>query len=225
MAQAQITYQQQAYEYVKRQIFELKIKPGEYVADSQVAEELGISRTPVREALYKLENEGLLVSVARKGWRVYSLSLEDIHHIFDVKAAVEGMLAFKAAACEDETLREQLREAIRKMHTATEADDPQAWLKADIALHETLFRMVRNERAERIVANLNDQWHRLRIGFAAMQGRIARSTEEHVLFVDAILEGDGERAQRAMQEHLNHVREELVRLLVNMVLPFVDEGV
>ena len=134
-------------------------------------------------------------------------------------------MARNAAACTDESLRQQLQEAVAKMHTAVNIDDPQAWLEADITLHNILFKMVNNQRAERIIANLNDQWHRLRIGFAAMEGRIMRSTAEHVMFVEAILAGDGDKAEADMRDHLNQVRNELVRLLVNMVLPFVDEGV
>lgn len=225
MTQAQSTFQQQAYDHIKRQIFELKFKPGEFIADTQIAEELGISRTPVREALYKLESEGLLTSVARRGWRVYSLSLKDIHDIFDIKVSIEGMIAAKAAACQDEGLRDELRASIQQMKDAVAVDDPSAWLDADFALHDVLFRMVNNERAERMISNLNDQWHRLRIGFAAMEGRISRSAQEHEIFAEAILAGDAERAEKAMRDHLNQVRAELVRLLVNMVLPFVDEGV
>jgi DNA-binding GntR family transcriptional regulator len=85
--------------------------------------------------------------------------------------------------------------------------------------------MVNNDRAYRIVTNLNDQWHRVRIGFVAMQGRMTRSTDEHKGIVDAILAGDGEVAEQRMRHHLNAVREELVRLLVNLVLPFVENGV
>jgi len=225
MAQTQITYQQQAYDHIKKHIFELRFKPGEYIADTQIAEELGISRTPVREALYKLESEGLLTSVARRGWRVYSLSLQDIHDIFDIKVSIEGMIAAKAAACTDEALRQELKAAVEAMRAAVAADDPRAWLDADFALHDVLFRMVNNERAERVISNLNDQWHRLRIGFAAMEGRIARSTREHETFVQAILENKASVAERAMCDHLNQVRDELVRLLVNMVLPYVDAGV
>ncbi|NWF71219.1 MAG: GntR family transcriptional regulator [Chloroflexi bacterium] len=217
--------QEMAYRNVKEQILQLRLKPGQYVTDTQIAQDLNISRTPVREAFYRLENEGLLVNAARRGWHVYSLSLDDIHHIFDLKIAIEGLIARQAAACQVEALREQLRVAVHDMHGAVAAHSPHDWLNADYKLHDTLFRMVGNKRAERIVLNLNDQWHRLRIGFAALEGRIERSAQEHQLFVDAILAGDAERAEKAMRDHLNQVRAELVRLLVNMVLPFVDEGV
>lgn len=219
------TFQDIAYRHVKENILQLKLKPGQYLTDTQIAQDLNMSRTPVREAFYRLENEGLLVSAARKGWRVYSLSLEDIHDIFDIKVVVEGMVARHAAECQDESLRQQLREAISDMEAAVAANSPDAWLQADYKLHDVLFAMVRNERAERIILNLNDQWHRLRIGFAAMQGRIERSTQEHVTFTNAILDHNPDLAETAIKEHLNQVRQELERLLIHMILPFVDEGV
>jgi DNA-binding GntR family transcriptional regulator len=111
------------------------------------------------------------------------------------------------------------------MHHAADADDPDAWQEADFQLHRIISAMGANERATRIIQNLNEQWHRVRIGFLAMQGRIERSNPEHEAIVENILSGDGQEAERLMHIHLNNVREELVRLLVNLVLPFVQEGV
>lgn len=219
------TLQEQAYNFVKAQIMNLDLKPGQYITDSQVANELDISRTPVREALRRLEQEGLLVNQARKGWKVYALSLEDIHEIFDIKETLEGMIARRAAGCQDQEMRTALREAMERMKHAAEVENGDAWQKVDRQLHGVISAMGGNERAAGIIQNLNDQWHRVRIGFLAMQGRIERSNPEHEAVVEKILAGDGEGAERLMRIHLNNVREELVRLLVNLVLPFVQEGV
>jgi len=219
------TFQQQAYTYIKDQIVNLRFKPGEFITDTQVASQLQISRTPVREAFYRLEKEGLLVYAARRGWKVYTLSLDDIHEIFDIKGAVEGMVARQAAGCKDESLLLALREALKSMQEAAQADDPEAWLQADHRLHDILFQMAGNERAWRIITNLNDQWHRVRVGFVALRGRTGRSADEHRLFVESILAGNGEEAELRMRTHLNEVRDELVHLLVTVVLPFVEEGV
>jgi len=224
-AQPATTLQEQAYEFVKAQIMNLDLKPGQYVTDSQVASELKISRTPVREALRRLEQEGLLVNQARRGWKVYALSLDDIHQIFDIKIAIEGLIARQAADCRDEKLQNKLRAAMKDMERAVERDDDTAWQEADRTLHQIIFEMAGNERAASIVQNLNDHWHRLRIGFLAMQGRKERSNPEHAAFVDSILRGDGDEAQRQIQSHLGNVRQELVRLLVNLVLPYVETGV
>ncbi|HVO71810.1 MAG TPA: FCD domain-containing protein [Aggregatilineaceae bacterium] len=111
------------------------------------------------------------------------------------------------------------------MLIAREIEDLDQWLVADIAVHDAIFSMAANERAHRIVTNLNDQWHRVRIGFMAMQGRMVRSTDEHEGIIEAILAHEGDAAEQRMRQHLNAVREELVRLLVTLVLPFVDNGV
>ena len=83
--------------------------------------------------------------------------------------------------------------------------------------------MAKNERTERTIQNLNDQWHRLRIGFAAMQSHMTESIDEHKAIAQAILDEDA--ADQAMQDHLNRVRDDLVRLLENLVLPFVENDV
>jgi DNA-binding GntR family transcriptional regulator len=225
MPNSSLTFQQQAYDYLRGRIINLGYKPGEYITDTEIASQLNISRTPVREAFHRLEKEGLLINEARRGWKIYTLSLEDIHEIFDIKEVIEGMVARKAALCNDDCLRGKLQEIVATMQAAANAGDADAWLKADFLLHDILFQMAGNERANRIIENLNAQWHRVRIGFVALQGRTKHSAAEHQLFVESILAGNGDEAEQRMRTHLNRVREELVHLLVTMVLPFVEEGV
>ncbi len=225
MTNASATNQQRAYEYVRDQIFNLSFKPGEWITDTKIANQLHVSRTPVREAFYRLEQEGLLVNEARRGWKIYALSLANINEIFDLKEAIEGMIARKAALCHDEQLRSALRDALKNMEKFAELNDASEWLQADIHLHDVLFTMAGNDRAREIINNLNAQWHRVRIGFVALQGRTRRSADEHRAFVESILAGDAEKAEMEIQMHLNQVRDELVHLLVNVVLPYVDEGV
>jgi len=224
MSKEPSTYQQYTYDYVRGQIINLGFKPGEYITDSQIAEKLEISRTPVREAFQRLEKEGLLVNEARKGWRVYMLDLEDIYEIFELKIAIEGMLVHKAAECSDEGLRKDLAEALNDMKKATAANDPEIWLQADIHLHNILFLMANNERAEKIIENLNDQWHRLRLGYVALQGRTKTSIGEHEGFVASVLAGDAEKAEIQMHEHLARVRDDLIQLVEKLIMPFSNRG-
>ncbi len=218
------TYQQQTYDYVRGQIINLGFKPGEFINDAQIAEKLSISRTPVREAFQRLEKEGLLVNEARKGWRVYMLDLEDIDEIFDLKIAIEGMLVRKAAACTDKSLRKDLAAALTDMKAAVEDDDPDAWLQADIHLHNIIFLMANNERAEQVIRTLNDQWHRIRLGYVALQGRTDKSIAEHAEFVNSVLAGDAQKAETQMRNHLSRVRDDLVQLVKRLVLPFSTSG-
>jgi len=218
------THQQRAYQYVKSRIRNLQLKPGQLITDAKIAEELEVSRTPVREALRRLEQEGLLEKKARAGWRVYTLSLDDVKEIFDIKLALECMVARRAAECEDQALRATLTDALEAMKVAAEADDRRAWYEADVELHRAIFHMGGNERANQIIRGLNDQYHRVGVGFLMIQGRVQRSTVEHVAFVGSILAKDAGEAERRMCAHIENLRDELVSTLVNVVLPFADRG-
>lgn len=213
-------YPQQAYEFLRDQIINLEFKPGQVITDTEIAARLAISRTPVREAFQRLEKEGLLVNEARRGWRVYTLELDDIYEIFELKIAIEGMLVRKAAHCADQALRADLANAVEQMRAAVESKNPDIWLEADIHLHNILYLMADNARAEGFVANLNDQWHRLRLGYVALQGRTKESIQEHAVLVDSILAGNADQAEKQLRDHLTRVRDDLVQLIQRVVIPF-----
>jgi len=217
--------QQQAYNFVKAHIMNRSLKPGQPITDGQIADQLNISRTPVREAFYLLEHEGLLIRQDKRGWKVYSLSLEDITEIFDIKVQLEGLIARRAAECKDEGKRAALKDLVERMKQASACNDHEAWRQADMDLHHVIFDMAGNERASHIINNLNAQWYRLRIGLVAMEGRVERSNREHEGIVSSILIRDGNEAERQMRSHLNDLREELVRVLTHLVFPFVEKGI
>lgn len=143
---------------------------------------------------------------------------------FELKIAIEGMLVRKAAECADKGLRRDLTAALADMKAAVGNDDPDVWLQSDIHLHNILFLMADNGRAEQIVRNLNDQWHRIRLGYAALQGRTDKSVGEHEDFVRSVLSGDADRAEAQMRRHLARVRDDLIQLVKRLVLPFSNRG-
>jgi DNA-binding FadR family transcriptional regulator len=97
-------------------------------------------------------------------------------------------------------------------------------MQADIRLHNILFLMSNNERAENYINNLNDQWHRLRLAYTALQGRTEKSIIEHSRIVTSVLEGDAEKATNYMCDHLIRVREDLEKLIEKVILPFSNSG-
>jgi len=224
MANSTETYQQQAYNYVRDRILSMAFKPGDRITDSSIASELNISRTPVREALQRLEIEGLLSSEARRGWKVTSLTIKDIEDIFDLKCEIEGLIARKAAICKDDDHRKTLQELLGAMKEASSNSDIDSWIEIDSSIHHLFYVMAQNERAERIINNLNDQWHRLRTGFIKLKGRLDPATDQHAKVILAILDGDPDAADAAMHEHLNDVRNGLLQVLVTMILPYARNG-
>lgn len=216
--------QQRAYDYVLKKILSMEYNPGEYITDSKIAGELKISRTPVRETFQILENEGLLVSEPWRGWRVYSLTIKDIEDIFDLKCEIEGLMARKAALDEDENHRKALLDQLNQMKSASANEDVEKWTIIDSSLHHLIYVMAQNERAERVVKNLNNQWHRLRKGYINLQGNLDNATNEHEKIVSAVINRNPDSADEAMHAHLNSVRKGLVKVLVTMILPYARNG-
>jgi DNA-binding GntR family transcriptional regulator len=218
------SYQQQVYNYVRNKILTMEYRPGDYISDSQVAKELSISRTPAREAFQRLEIEGLLISEARRGWRIYSLTIKDIEDIFDLKCEIEGLVARRAALGPSEEHHQTLRNYLHRMQEASQNNDVATWIEMDSSLHHLFYLMAHNDRAEKIIKQLNDQWHRLRRGFINLQGSLESATSEHENIANAVIAGDANAAELAMQTHLNNVRQGLLKVLVTMILPYARNG-
>ena len=216
----------QAYDYIKEQIKTRQLPPGEVVSDQKISKELEISRTPVRDAIKRLEIEGFLTNDMGHGWRVFPLQLDDIKEIFEVKIELEGLMAKKAALCKDPQLKKQLKSQLDRLIQSTkdgEASEP--WHEIDRELHDTIFAMAKNHRAEKIISLYNEQYHRIRVGMGALQGRRAQTLAEHESFVNAILEEDPRRAEEAMQFHLIGIQKDLEEILVHLILHYAKDGV
>ena len=172
----------------------MEMKPGEIVSENKLSQELGISRTPIREALKQLEQDGLISSSNRRK-RVFVLTIHEVEEIFDLKIAVESHIARWAAERGEKVERSQLQQIVQRMGQF--ADIPEdisevhewidEWLEIDNQFHALLFQMANNKRSEQIIKNLNYQWHRLRIGLLAMEGRIQKSVKEHANMAQAIV--------------------------------------
>ncbi len=212
-----------AYTTIRDSILNMTLKPGEMVSEETLSKKLGISRTPVREAFKRLEQEGLIVSQNRRK-RVYILTISEIEELFDVKCAVEGHVALLAAERKTPELARRLGEIMEKMRRFPVAelgpggrgeDGPAlaAWLAIDEEYHAALYLMARNRRAAELIAGLNRQWHRLRMGINAMEGRVEKSIAEHIELGETILRGDGGAARDLMIRHLSNLKRTIVSIM------------
>ena len=216
--------EQQIYQDLQERIFKGELRAQEHISDSQIAKKWNTSRTPVRDALKKLEYQGILRREPSKGWYVRPLLLEDIKDIFEVKIEIEGMMAYKAASCTDETLRETLKSAYEDMRSTDTDTDLGHWQEADRLFHETMANMAGNKRASRILNELNALWNRVRVAFACLQSFREDSNTTHKLILDAVLKGEAEEARRHMQEHVRTRYIDTEKILVNLILPFAING-
>ena len=204
-----------AYDSIREAIVNMDIQPGEYVSETSLAERLGVSRTPVREAMKRLEEDGLIVS-ERHRKRIYILRIKEIEEIFDLKVSIEGDCMYLAVKRKTEdqaaafgVLLQEIR-AFRKTSDFSIVEPNHQliydWLELDNRFHDLIFEMCDNPKARRIIHQLNAQWHRLRLGILAMEGRFEKSVEEHIEMGETLLAGDADRAKELMVTHLNRLR-------------------
>jgi GntR family transcriptional regulator, rspAB operon transcriptional repressor len=219
---------EEAYKIIQELILTMQIKPGEAVTETSLSQKIGIGRTPVREALKILEQEGLIVTNNRRK-RVYMLTVKEIEEIFDLKICIESSVVKWATingSKEDCLKLDSLVEQMKHLSTSEARDEESEkrrlgeWLKIDNELHSTIFRMAGNKRAEQIIRNLNTQWHRLRIGIYTMEGRTEKAATEHESFVRAMVKGDETAAELNMRVHLENLKKELVKILKMFHFPY-----
>ncbi|MBO6508513.1 MAG: GntR family transcriptional regulator [Roseibium sp.] len=204
----------QAMEKIRQLIFDGELAAGSDHLESELADRLGMSRTPVREATLMLAQQGLLEVRPRKGVRISTLSLKDMGEIYSVLTELESLAAEEAASSgySDEDLK-ALKQSIEAMETALEREDREAWAHADDAFHDELVRLGGNSRVESIVSMMANQVRRARAMTLYIRPLPLKSNEDHRAVYDAIKEGDSDKARDRHRSHRQHAREVLIDLL------------
>lgn len=205
-----------AYRALKGAIRDNLFPPGYQGSEQEIASRLGMSRTPVHEAVIRLQEEGLVRVLTRRGVLVCTVSADDMREIYDVIIALEAMaaelLASQPAVDRTAVVRE-LALANESMRQALADDDLTAWARADDLFHRTLIDRCRNGRITRIAGTIMDQSHRARMLTLRMRAKPVRSIEQHQAIIDAIAQGDAAQARHHAREHRARARDELVPLL------------
>lgn len=175
------------------------LEPGERMMEIQLAEEMGVSRTPVREAIRKLELEGFVVMIPRKGAYVAGVSYKDVKDVFEIRATLEGLAAGLAA---EKATDDEIEQIERVLHYEKEPDSLEAMVQADTDFHALLYKASRNERLIQILANLREQIQRFRTTSLAVPGRVKYAIQEHRDIADAIARHDVEEAENLAAAHI-----------------------
>ena len=186
------------------------LAPGQRLMEIQLAEELGVSRTPVREAIRKLEQEGYVVTVPRRGAYVASVSIRDINEIFEIRAALEVLACELAAERITEEEQERLERLLVAIGGQIEAGDMEKIVETDMRFHDLLYQASRNTRLVGIISNLREQLTRFRSASMSFPGRLKETLEEHREIVDAIAQGDVQGAKQAAEAHMEKAERTLL---------------
>ncbi len=200
------------FESLREAIILGRLRPGERLMEIQVAEEMGVSRTPVREAIRKLELEGFVVMMPRKGAYVAGISVKDIVDVFEVRAALEGLAAGLAAErCTEEEM-DELERSLIKINVES-GDDINAIAEGDNSFHQIIYRASRNHHLVQIITRLQEQIQRFRMTSLSQPGRTKIALDEHKKIVEAISDRNVEEAQALATEHIENAEQILLNAL------------
>lgn len=198
------------YEDLRRQIVQEKLLPGQWLIERELCESYGISRTPIREILWKLTADGFLEQEANRGFIVRRLGLEQIFEIFQAREAIEGMAARLACLRGDEAFRATLREIKKRIAKTNIQSDP----TAGIALGRELHRAIMDASQNGIMTDINKRLENMTVLTANITKRSPAiekaSAEAHLNIIHAVLDQDQERAEQMMREHMRETCQHIV---------------
>jgi len=203
-----------AYRAMRAKILDNVWAPGHRALEQELALELGMSRTPVREALIRLQEEGLVEVVPRHGMSVLPVSADDMRDIYEMLTALESTAAELAVRRRPgEAQLKPLLDASRDMGRALKEDDLDAWAAADESFHRHLVALSGNRLLIDAVQNCWDRAHRARMVTLRMRPKPTHSTREHMEVVENIRSGDARAAFEAHRAHRERGSRELLAIL------------
>lgn len=204
---------QQAYNIIKEKILWCEYAPNSYLSEKMLIDATGMSRTPVRDALSRLEQEGLLQIQPKIGIWVSGLTFRDVNHLFEFRRLLE-LYAMKNYAHKIE--KSGLRDIYRRMEENS-MEDAKHEYELDDEFHDLLINSTENDYVIRAYVSMKNQIHRLRILTGQYQGknsRITFSRQEHAVIMEAMLQGEYEKAADALAVHLSNSYNSVVSILL-----------
>lgn len=195
------------FQTLRGAILKGELKPGERLMELQLASKLGVSRTPIREAIRMLEQEGLAVTVPRKGAEVAKMTEKDMEDVLQIRCSLEDLAV--RLSCDNITSAEmqELKSAMEEFEERTKADDVTELARADVNFHEILYRSSNNPKLILLLNNLREQMYRYRVEYLKDTSIYPQLVREHRQMYDALLQKNKEKAAQYVELHLHNQAE------------------
>ncbi|RLC27550.1 MAG: GntR family transcriptional regulator [Deltaproteobacteria bacterium] len=190
------------YENLRHAILTGDLDPQSRVVESRVADALGISRTPVREAIHKLEREGLVRQAPTGGFFVVGLSREDVEETFGIRGVLESYAARLAAVKHAPEDLRPLEAKIEEFQSRLDRGELEELLQINTEFHDILYGLSRSPKLIRMINDLRDQIYRFRRVILKVEGMARASNEDHRLILKLIRERNAEAVERLVREHI-----------------------
>ncbi len=186
---------------------------GMRLMELQLAEEMGVSRTPVREAIRKMELEGLVVMIPRRGAYVADISIKDINEVYEIRTALDVLAAGLAAERIDDDEIKQMKELLDADKPLVAAKDYPKIIENDTAFHDVIYKASRNKRCMNIISNLREQITAIRGRSMPYPGRLTDMIREHENIYEAIAQRSVDKAQKAVRTHMENAERTLLKVI------------
>lgn len=177
----------------------------------QLANQLGVSRTPIREAIRKLELEGLVIMMPRRGAEVAQITEKGLRDVLEVRRALDALCTELACDRITEEEKQRLRDACDEFEKATATGDATVIAAADVALHDIIVEATRNQRLIQLINNLSEQMYRYRFEYIKDENQHNNLVEEHRMIYESIVRCDKEGAAKAAKLHIDNQESSIIK--------------
>jgi DNA-binding GntR family transcriptional regulator len=203
---------QEVAERLRERIFAHELTPGDWIDEQKLAEQYGISRTPLREALKVLASEGLVELKPRRGCYVTEVSSQDIDEIFPLMALLEGRCACIAVQQATPADIRKLKSIHEKLELAAKEERINAFFEANQEFHRSIQEMTNNRWLLSVIQDLRKVLKLSRLHSLSLEGRLQQSLDEHRVIMAAFEAGDADKAEKSMHDHLLYGRAALAKI-------------
>jgi GntR family transcriptional regulator, rspAB operon transcriptional repressor len=204
------TIRQKVYHHIREEILKGAIAPKDRLIEAKIAEEIGTSRTPVREALHNLELEKLVVSIPRVGYVVRGMDMEEVGQLCEIRAAIEGLAIEWAMQKERDRLIQSLRRNIANQKKYISKGNLNGYVELDAQFHDIIARLAGSERLLELTQTLRRHMLRYRIQCIYLAETAERSMHGHEKMLEAIERGDSAQIAVAVKTHLAQARDDIL---------------
>lgn len=189
---------------LRQAILRGELKPGERLMEIQLANKLGVSRTPIREAIRKLELEGLVLMIPRRGAEVAQITEKSLRDVLEVRRALEELAVQLACLRMTEAGLEELKAAAARFEAVLGDEDITVVAEADVAFHDVIYMATDNERLISLLNNFREQMYRYRVEYLKKKEFHSKLLSEHEQIIQAIADGESELATRITSQHIEN---------------------
>lgn len=204
---------QRAYTIIRHAIRNLVLPPGRTILEREVAETLGMSRTPVREALVRLEMDDALELIPRRGFYVAEIEIDDLNDIYQMNAALDGLAIELTAANINEQEIDSLEEIVIRQEMMIEEGKIKEWAKSDDEFHYRIIELSKNDSLNKALDIYSDKLFRARLYTIDYRPTPKRSILEHKAMISCLRAQDGKAARNVMESHRKRAHNEIIKAL------------